>query len=196
MTSYVYKITNDLNEMVYIGTTTRPLCKRISDHRYNAIRRGNTSKLYEYMREIGVERFKIVCVREYKDISKERLKSKEEKYIRRYDSIKNGLNMHSMGGYNCIHDKLKRYCIECDGSSMCIHKKIKRTCVDCKGRAICIRDKVKYKCVECKGSTLCIHQKQKSQCKICSPAVCDNCNKTYAGKRYLKTHQTKCKVNQ
>jgi hypothetical protein len=91
MISYVNKITNDLNEMVYIGTTTRPFCKRISDHRYNAIKRGNTSKLYAYMREIDVERFKIVCVREYKDISKERLKSKEEKYI-----IKNGLNMHSM----------------------------------------------------------------------------------------------------
>ena len=37
MTSYVYKITNDLNEMVYIGTTTRPLCKRISDHRYDKL---------------------------------------------------------------------------------------------------------------------------------------------------------------
>ena len=131
MTSYVYKITNDLNEMVYIGTTTRPLCKRISDHRYNAIRRGNTSKLYEYMREIGVERFKIVCVREYKDISKERLKSKEEKYIRRYDSIKNGLNMHSMGGYYCIHDKLKRYCVSCKGASMCSHGRIERICVKC-----------------------------------------------------------------
>ena len=62
MNSYVYKITNDLNEMVYIGTTTRPLCKRISDHRYNAIKRGNTSKLHEYIGEIDVERFKMVCV--------------------------------------------------------------------------------------------------------------------------------------
>ena len=105
MNSYVFKITNDLKEMVYIWTTTRPFCKGISDHRYNAIKRGNTSKLYEYMREIGVERFKIVCVREYKDISKERLKSKEEKYIRRYDSIKNGLNMHSMGGYIWLYSR-------------------------------------------------------------------------------------------
>ena len=109
--------------MVYIGTTTRPLCKRISDHRYNAIKRGNTSKLYEYMREIGVERFKIVCVREYKDISKERLKSKEEKYIRRYDSIKNGLNMHSMGGYYCIHDKLLRYCVDSFAKNRKVHVK-------------------------------------------------------------------------
>ena len=99
------------------------------------------------MRAIGVQHFKIVCIREYTDISKERLHNREEKYIKRYDSIKNGLNMHSMGGYYCIHDKLKRYCIDCEGPAMCIHKKIKRTCVECKGGAICIHDKVKYNIV-------------------------------------------------
>ena len=137
-----------------------------------------------------------VYIREYTDISKERLHNREEKYIKRYDSIKNGLNMHSMGGYYCIHDKLKRYCIECDGSSMCIHEKVKRRCKDCKGPDICIHEKVKHKCVECKGGSTCMHEKIKTQCKICSPATCEHCRKTYAGKQYLKKHQLKCSVNQ
>ncbi len=37
------------------------------------------------MREIGMEQFKILCLKEYTDISKDRLRAKEAKYIKRYD---------------------------------------------------------------------------------------------------------------
>ena len=134
------------------------------------------------MRALGVQHFKIVCIREYTDISKERLHNREEKYIKRYDSIKNGL-MHSMGGYYCIHDKLKRCCVECKGPAMCVHKKVKRRCVECKGLDICVHNKVKYICIVCNGSSRCIHSKIKH-------------HKTYAGKQSLRTHQIKCQVDQ
>ena len=98
----VYKIINDIDEKVYIGSTCSKISKRMTEHRRNA-KEGRTSKLYQYMRALGVQHFKIVCIREYTDISKERLHNREEKYIKRYDSIKNGLNMHLMGGYYCIH---------------------------------------------------------------------------------------------
>jgi hypothetical protein len=39
------------------------------------------------MRALGVQHFKIVCVREYTDIYKERLHNRELHYIQRYDSI-------------------------------------------------------------------------------------------------------------
>ena len=58
-----------------------------------------------------------------------------------------------------------------------------------------MHDKLKYTCIECKGGGICMHEKQKLRCKICSPAVCENCNRTYAGKQSLKTHQIKCKSN-
>ena len=128
--STVYKLINDVDDKVYIGSTTSKISKRMTEHRKSA-REGRTSKLYQYMRAIGVQHFKIVCIREYTDISKERLHNREEKYIKRYDSIKNGLNMHSMGGYYCIHNKLKRYCMSCNGSSLCSHGRIKRICVKC-----------------------------------------------------------------
>ena len=44
------------------------------------------------MREIGVEHFKILCIKQYTDISKERLRTKEEKYINRYDAIQNHIS--------------------------------------------------------------------------------------------------------
>ena len=136
--STVYKIINDIDEKVYIGSTTCKISKRMTEHRRNSRQAIRTSKLYNHMRAIGVQHFKIVCIREYTDISKERLHNREEKYIKRYDSIKNGLNTNSMGGYYCIHDKLKRYCVECEGPAMCIHEKRRKQCKIC-SPALCDR---------------------------------------------------------
>ena len=156
--SRVYKIVNDIDELVYIGSTKQILCRRMTEHRKLALK-GCERKLYKHMRDIGSEHFKIMCVREYNDISKDRLKYKEDKYIKRFDTVQNGLNMSYAFGEKCEHKKRR-------------------------GR-----------CIECKGTSMCMHQKQKLQCKICSPAVCENCNRTYAGKQSLKTHQIKCKSN-
>ena len=67
--STVYKLINDVDDKVYIGSTTSKISKRMTEHRKSA-REGRTSKLYQYMRAIGVQHFKIVCVREYTDTSK------------------------------------------------------------------------------------------------------------------------------
>ena len=110
--STVYKLINDFDELIYIGSTTCALSKRIGDHRYK-VRLGNQSKLYNHMREIGDEHFKIICIRQYTDISKERLRAKEAKYIKRYDAINNGLNTFCMLGKNCSHGRRKVLCIIC-----------------------------------------------------------------------------------
>ena len=178
MISTVYKIINDIDEKVYIGSTTSKISRRMTEHRRRA-RRGETTKFYQHMRNIGIECFKIVCIKEYTDISKEILHKKEDKYIRRFDSVRNGLNTNAMSGYYCMHDKQKRICRECD-----------------MGKNLCIHDKVRYMCVECKGKGLCIHEKSKQQCKLCNPETCNRCNKTYAGKQSLRTHQIKCLIDQ
>ena len=59
----------------------------MTEHRRRA-RRGETTKFYQHMRNIGIECFKIVCIKEYTDISKEILHKKEDKYIRRFDMCK------------------------------------------------------------------------------------------------------------
>ena len=129
--SRVYKIINDVDELVYIGSTTCELSKRMAQHRKDMRKANRTSKLYDHMRANGVEHYKILLIKEYTDISKDRLRNREDKYIKRYNSVKNGLNTNEMGGYYCIHDKLKRYCTTCHGSSMCSHGRIKRVCVKC-----------------------------------------------------------------
>ena len=129
--SRIYKIINDVDELVYIGSTTCELSKRMAQHRKDMRKANRTSKLYDHMRANGVEHYKILLIKEYTDISKERLNNREHKYIKRYDSVKNGLNTYEMGGYYCIHNKLKRYCMSCNGSSLCSHGRIKRICVKC-----------------------------------------------------------------
>ena len=98
--SRVYKIINDVDELVYIGSTTCELSKRMAQHRKDMRKANRTSKLYDgrrpvpsrgsalsdHMRTNGVEHYKILLIKEYTDISKDRLQKREHKYIKRYDS--------------------------------------------------------------------------------------------------------------
>ena len=143
------------------------------------------------MRDIGVDHFKILCIKEYEGISKSRLKCKEDKYIKRFDTVKKGLNTYYAFRKICEHEIQQSRCKECIGLYICPHKKFKIQCKECGGSFICPHNKEKNKCRECGGSAFCTHNKQKKQCKICSPAVCDICSKIFAGKTNLKSHQKK-----
>lgn len=73
----IYAIVNDVDDMVYIGSTTTELWHRMSQHRADA-RRGEKSPLYNLMREYGVEHFKITLI---KKSTKENLRQDEEDVI-------------------------------------------------------------------------------------------------------------------
>jgi len=210
--SRVYKIVNDCDDLVYIGSTTQILCKRMSNHR-DDVKRGSDRKIHKHMRDVGFAHFKIILVREYKDISKERLFKKEDKYIKRYDTVRNGLNaiyafgqtcehkkprgrcVECQGSEICEHDKQKTRCRHCGGSDFCEHNKYKQGCRECGGSQVCEHDKHIFVCKLCGGRGICEHNKQKSKCKLCNPSTC-RCGKTYAGKQSLKNHQIKCQVEQ
>ena len=51
--------------------------------------------------------------------------------------------------YNCIHDKRKYLCVDCEGSQICVHKKRKYYCKDCEGSQICQHKKVRNNCKLC-----------------------------------------------
>ncbi len=85
------------------------------------------------------------------------------------DDVFNNLNeeVENKKNNKCEHNKEKRYCKECGGSSICIHGRIKYSCKDCKGSAVCIHDRRKRICKDCKGTAICIHGRLKSICKEC-----------------------------
>ncbi len=84
----IYKITNDFNDDIYVGSTCDTLIKRFSSHK-----RGRTCEhlkhkpLYILMNEIGPERFRIQLIEDYSCEDKYQLRQKEAHYIREIGTL-------------------------------------------------------------------------------------------------------------
>ena len=64
--SKIYKVYNIINDDIYIGSTTQPLNRRISEHRGNCKKQKHkTSKMYQLMNELGVDNFYIELIEDY-----------------------------------------------------------------------------------------------------------------------------------
>jgi hypothetical protein len=92
-TGYIYAIENDINEEVYIGSTTRPINERFCEHKTSA-RRRPVCTFHKFMAFHGVEHFKIIELEKVQVASFFELKNLEETYIRDYASLNtiNGTN--------------------------------------------------------------------------------------------------------
>ena len=80
----IYKISNDVNDKVYIGQTYKGIKDRFEEHSAAPYAIGDA------IRAIGKEHFKIETLEETEDYY-EALEI-EKKYILKYDSIENGYN--------------------------------------------------------------------------------------------------------
>lgn len=91
--AYIYKITNDLNQKIYIGKTYNSIEQRWKEHLrdYNKERCENRP-LYNAMHKYGIEHFHIELVEET-SFPEER----ERYWIEQYRSFKNGYNA-TLGG--------------------------------------------------------------------------------------------------
>lgn len=94
----IYKITNKINNKVYIGCTVTSLEKRYYEHIYRCFKTDYKSKLYNSIKKYGVENFFIELIEE---CEVEKIYETERKYIEQYDSFKNGLNS-TLGGEGCL----------------------------------------------------------------------------------------------
>lgn len=90
----VYKITNSINNKIYIGITSNALKQRFSNHKSDA-RRGKNTKLCKAIRKYGENKFTIKLLKEVEN--RKDLRNQEIKYILKYNSIENGYNGVSGG---------------------------------------------------------------------------------------------------
>ena len=91
--AYIYKITNDINNKIYIGKTEYSIKKRFKEHCRDAFRERNEKRpLYDAIKKYGIEHFSIEQIEET-DIPEER----EQYWIEQYGSFKNGYNA-TLGG--------------------------------------------------------------------------------------------------
>ena len=111
MTGYIYKITNDINDKVYIGLCTTSIEERFATHKKDRLKRVCEKRpLYDAMNKYGVEHFYIEQIEEC-DIDD--LGLREQYWIAYYNSYYYGYNA-TMGGegkplydHDAILNKLK-----------------------------------------------------------------------------------------
>ena len=80
----IYKIITTKDDMVYVGSTALEyVTSRYATHKYNA-RKGETTKLYNHMRKVGVENCNIVLIEQYPCENSNQLRRREQHYIDEY----------------------------------------------------------------------------------------------------------------
>jgi group I intron endonuclease len=94
----IYKITNIINGMIYVGCTINSLDQRFYEHLYRCFKTDYKSKLYNSIKKYGQENFIISLIVEC-DVSI--IYETEKKYVNEYDSYYNGLNS-TKGGEGCL----------------------------------------------------------------------------------------------
>jgi len=76
----IYKIVNDVNDMIYVGSTTTTLSRRLSCHKVNK----GTSRFYTELRAIGKEHFRIILIELFPCTCKSELEAREFAVMNEY----------------------------------------------------------------------------------------------------------------
>ena len=82
--SKIYKLCNNIDNLIYIGSTTGPLCMCMAVHHTEA-KKNNNANLYKHMNKLGVQNFKIILIENYACASKDELLKRERYYIEIHD---------------------------------------------------------------------------------------------------------------
>jgi group I intron endonuclease len=95
----IYKIVNGVNDRLYIGSTCARLCTRMSSHRWNARHLDSpdanpSSPLYQDMKKLGVEKFRMVLVEHYPSSDKAQLEARE--YELMYQLESGGVSLYNV----------------------------------------------------------------------------------------------------
>lgn len=118
MTGFIYKITNDINEHLYIGKTILTIEERFREHIKESKKEESKDRpLYRAIRKYGIEHFSIHLIEEC-DINI--LNNREIYWIDIYQSYKNGYNATLGGDGSLLYDYDK--ILEMYMSGMLVHE--------------------------------------------------------------------------
>lgn len=75
----IYKIVNDIDNEIYVGSTIQQLCNRMALHRKDSTSPKTENRLlYKHINKYGIEFFRIVLIEEYPCKNKQQLEAREE----------------------------------------------------------------------------------------------------------------------
>ena len=94
----IYKITNCIDNEVYIGSTTQPLTKRWYGHKQK-MKCGTIYKIYQHMSNLGVDKFSISLVENYPCTNKSELLRREGELIREQGTLNSQISGRTIKEY-------------------------------------------------------------------------------------------------
>lgn len=101
---YIYKITNKINDRMYIGKTVRTIEERWKEHLRDINRRSFEKRpLYDAMNKYGPENFHIEQIEEVQDVNE--LNNRECFWIETLGTFKNGYNATKGGDEKAYIDR-------------------------------------------------------------------------------------------
>jgi hypothetical protein len=86
----IYKITNCIDNEVYIGSTCTPLTKRWYEHKLKC-KYGVPYKIYQYMTKIGIDKFSISLIEDYPCTNKSELRRREGEFIKEQGTLNDNI---------------------------------------------------------------------------------------------------------
>ena len=189
-------------ELIYIGSTTQPLSKRMVGHRAPSSKCSSKEIV-----DVGDSYIELIenfpCADKYELCARENRHMRALECVNKQSAVDDcphgriqNACIECGGSQICEHQRQRKQCKDCGGSSICEHQRRRNACKECKGSQICEHQRRRDSCKECEGSHVCEHQRLRRKCKICSPIECDFCNVIIARGRFkshLKT--TKHKKN-
>lgn len=95
--AYVYLISNDINNKMYIGATITSIAERYSKHIYDTFNSADNSAIHHAIRKYGKEHF---FVKQLEKCSIDNVFEREQYWIKFYNSYENGYN-ETIGGEGC-----------------------------------------------------------------------------------------------
>ena len=152
----IYKVT--VNEKIYIGLTKHTIEQRMKEHLSEAFKAGTKTKFYNCLRKWGNYTLELIDTAE----NLEEANLKEQYYIKKYDSFKNGLNSTIGGDAVYTSVKGKTYEEIYKGDTEYIENRKKLMSEKLKGRIISEETKLILSKIH-KGKTISEEQKQKTR---------------------------------
>lgn len=98
---YIYLISNNINNKLYVGKTVTTVAERYSKHKYDMINYQDTCAIHHAMRKYGFEHFQVV---ELEKCSNSILSEREKYWITYYDAYEHGYNCTPGGDGNPKYD--------------------------------------------------------------------------------------------
>ena len=113
----IYKLTNDFNDDVYVGSTCDTLVRRFIGHEKDMKSEINKNRpIYKLMNDIGFNRFRIQLIEDYPCEDKYQLRQREGYFIREMGTLNRKIEGRTIkeyqeDNYNILKQKDKEYYI-------------------------------------------------------------------------------------